>query len=160
MSSAADLVALLSERGWTLGIAESLTGGAVSSAVVAVPGASAVLNGAVVSYATPVKHTLLGVDADLLDEHGPVHPRVAEQMADGVRTAVAVAGRDADVGISTTGIAGPASPDGQPVGTVHVGVATPAGTHSVAFRFGGDREEIRRQSVDAAISATLRALQE
>lgn len=160
MSSAADLVALLSERGWTLGIAESLTGGAVSSAVVAVPGASAVLNGAVVSYATPVKHTLLGVDAGLLDEHGPVHPRVAEQMADGVRTAVAVAGRDADVGISTTGIAGPASPDGQPVGTVHVGVATPTGTHSVAFRFGGDREEIRRQSVDAAISATLRALQE
>ncbi|HWV48752.1 MAG TPA: CinA family protein, partial [Microbacterium sp.] len=66
----------------------------------------------------------------------------------------------ADVGIATTGVAGPASPDGQPVGTVHVGVATPDGVQSFAFRFGGDREEIRRQSVDAAISAALRTLQE
>ena len=160
MSKAAELVALLTDRSWTLGVAESLTGGAVSSAVVAVPGASAVLDGAVVAYATPVKHTLLGVDAGLLGEHGPVHPRVAEQMAYGVRAAVAVDGRPADVGISTTGIAGPASPDGQPVGTVHVGVATPDGVRSFAFRFGGDREEIRRQSVDAAISAALRTLQE
>ncbi|WP_460799425.1 CinA family protein [Microbacterium sp. GXF0217] len=160
MSGAAELVTLLTERGWTLGIAESLTGGAVSSAVVAVPGASVVLDGAVVAYATPVKHTMLGVDQALLDAHGPVHPRVAEQMADGVRTAVAVDGRHADVGIATTGIAGPASPDGQPVGTVHVGVATPDGVRSVSFRFGGDREEIRRQSVDAAISAALRMLQE
>ncbi|HWV49954.1 MAG TPA: CinA family protein, partial [Microbacterium sp.] len=92
MSRAAELVALLTDRGWTLGVAESLTGGAVSSAVVAVPGASAVLDGAVVAYATPVKHSLLGVDAGLLDEYGPVHPRVAEQMADGVRAAVAVDG--------------------------------------------------------------------
>jgi nicotinamide-nucleotide amidase len=160
VTSAAALVTLLTDRGWTLGLAESLTGGAVSSAVVAVPGASAVLCGAVVAYATPVKHTLLGVDAELLDEHGPVHPRVAEQMAEGVRAAVAVDGRPADVGIATTGIAGPASPDGQPVGTVHVGVATPVGVRSVSFRFGGDREEIRRQSVDAAISAALRMLQE
>ena len=160
MTKASELVALLIDRGWTLGIAESLTGGAVSSAIVAVPGASAVLHGAVVAYATPVKPTALGVDAGQLEEHGPVHPRGAEEMADGVRETVSVEGRPADVGISTTGIAGPASPDGQPVGTVHVGVATPAGVHSVAFRFGGDREEIRRQSVDAAISAALRALQE
>ncbi|WP_243225051.1 CinA family protein [Microbacterium sp. CIAB417] len=160
MTVAAELVAALRERGWTLGVAESLTGGAVSSAIVAVPGASSVLNGAVVAYATPVKHSVLGVDADLLVEHGPVHPQVAEQLADGVRVAVAVEGRPADVGISTTGIAGPASPDGQPVGTVHVGVATPDGVQSFSFRFGGDREEIRRQSVDAVISAALRAVQE
>ena len=128
MSDAELLVAALRERGWTLGVAESLTGGAVAAEIVSVPGASAALWGAVVAYATPVKHTLLGVDAGLLAAHGPVHPDVAVQMAEGVRRAVAVDGRPADVGISTTGIAGPDSPDGQPVGTVHVGVVTPDGS--------------------------------
>ncbi|GAB3599776.1 CinA family protein [Microbacterium tumbae] len=160
MSTAADVVAALLERGWTLGVAESLTGGALSSAIVSVPGASTVLNGAVVAYATPVKHSVLGVDSELLHAHGPVHPEVAQQMADGVRSVVAVEGRPADVGMATTGIAGPASPDGQPVGTVHIGVATPSGTSSFGFRFGGDRDEIRRQSVDAALSAVLRMLGE
>lgn len=160
MSTAAELVAALRERGWTLGVAESLTGGAVSSAIVAVPGASSVLQGAVVAYATPVKHSLLGVDAALLDERGPVDPDVAAQMAEGVRAAVAVAGRPADVGVATTGVAGPESPDGQPVGTVHIGVATPEGLRSFPFRFSGDRDEIRRQSVDAALAAVLRVVGE
>ena len=121
MSVAAELVARLVERGWTLGVAESLTGGDVASKIVAIPGASATLRGAIVAYATPLKHSLLGVDSALLDEHGPVHPEVARQMADGVRRAVLIAGRAADVGIATTGIAGPDSPDGQRVGTVHIG---------------------------------------
>ena len=155
MSDAATLLAALQRKGWTLGVAESLTGGALSSALVAVPGASASLFGAVVAYATPVKHSLLGVDAALLAAHGPVHPLVAEQMADGVRRAVAVEGRAADVGISTTGIAGPDSPDGQPVGTVHVGVVTPSARTSFSFVFDGDRAGIRRQSVEAALLATF-----
>lgn len=157
MNAASDALAALDARGWTLGVAESLTGGALCSALVGVPGASAVLLGGVVAYATPVKHTLLGVDAHLLDTHGAVHPEVAAQMARGVRSAVAVGGRSADVGVSTTGIAGPDSPDGQPVGTVHIGVATPIAEVSRAFVFTGDRAAIRAQTVDAAL-AILREL--
>lgn len=157
MTDAAGLVAALTARGWTLGIAESLTGGALAAEIVSIPGASATLNGAVVAYATPVKTTLLGVDAALLEQHGPVHAEVAAQMAAGVREAVQVDGRPADIGIATTGIAGPDSPDGQPVGTVHVGVATSEGAWTHRFRFGGDRAAVRAQSVDAAIMAALAA---
>ncbi|MGO2519244.1 MAG: CinA family protein [Microbacterium sp.] len=160
MSAAAQLVAELRARGWTLGIAESLTGGALAAEIVSVPGASAMLRGGVVAYATQVKTTLLGVDADLLDASGPVCAPVAEQMADGVRAAVHVNGVPADVGISTTGIAGPDSPDGQPVGTVHVGVATPTGVHTFAYLFHGDRGSIRAQTVDAAITAALKQIWE
>lgn len=160
MTRAADLVAALTAREWSLGVAESLTGGALAAEIVSVPGASATLLGGVVAYATPVKESLLGVDAALLDEHGPVHAMVAEQMATGVRTAVAIAGRPADVGLSTTGIAGPDSPDGQPVGTVHIGVATPSGVRAHAFHFSGDRASIRVQAVDAAIETLLKAMRE
>ena len=160
MTSAAPALAELQRRGWTLGVAESLTGGALCAELVSVPGASAVLFGAVVAYATPVKASLLGVDADLLAAHGPVHPLVATQMADGVRRAVSVAGRPADVGMSTTGIAGPDSPDGQPVGTVHIGIVTPTASRTAAFHFAGDRASIRRQTVDAAIGQLLDTLQE
>ncbi len=160
MSDTARLVAALTARGWTLGVAESLTGGALSAEIVTVPGASATLLGGVVAYATPVKASLLGVDAALLAEHGPVHPEVAIQMATGVREAVQVDGRRADVGIATTGIAGPDSPDGQPVGTVHIGVATPDGARAYGFRFDGDRAAVRAASVQAAVAAVLTALGE
>ena len=143
----AAVLAALGRRGWTLGIAESLTGGALCADVVAIPGASAVLLGGVVAYATPVKATVLGVDAALLAAHGPVHPQVALQMADGVRDVVGVGGAPADVGVSTTGIAGPDSPDGQPVGTVHIGVVTPVASRTTAFHFSGDRDGIRAQAV-------------
>lgn len=160
MSAAAALLAALQRRGWTLGVAESLTGGALSAEIVTVPGASASLLGAVVAYATPVKHSLLGVDERMLREHGPVYPLVASQMADGVRRAVAVNGEPADVGVATTGIAGPDSPDGQPVGTVHIGVVTPERSATFTFEFSGDREAVRRQSVDAALAAVLQVVAE
>ncbi|MGB3732822.1 CinA family protein [Microbacterium sp.] len=160
MSEAAELIAALRQRGWTLGVAESLTGGAVAAEIVSVAGASAALWGAVVAYATPVKHTVLGVDADLLAEFGPVHAEVAVQMADGIRRVVAVDGRAADVGISTTGIAGPDSPDGQPVGTVHVGVVTPHERISRLHVFAGSRAEVRQQATDAVIALALAAVRE
>ncbi|WP_420064025.1 CinA family protein [Microbacterium bandirmense] len=160
MTVAAELVAALRARGWTLGVAESLTGGAVASEIVSVPGASEVLLGGIVSYASEVKHTLLGVDAQLLEAAGAVHPNVAAQMADGVRRAVAVGDRPADVGIGTTGIAGPDSPDGQPVGTVHIGVVTPTAHAVRSFVFPGSRGEIREQARDAAILAVLEAVRE
>lgn len=160
MTTASGALDALVERGWTLGIAESLTGGALAAEIVSVPGASLALLGAVVAYATPVKRTLLGVDADLLAAYGPVHPEVARQMADGVRRAVSVDGRAADVGVSTTGIAGPASPDGQPVGTVHIAVVTPTSTVSESHIFPGDRAEIRAQTVDAAVALLRRIVRE
>lgn len=148
---AATVLSALKRRGWTLGVAESLTGGALCAEIVSVSGASAVLLGGVVAYATPVKATVLGVDDVLLAAHGPVHPQVALQMADGVRRAVSVDGMAADVGVSTTGIAGPDSPDGQPVGTVHIGLVTPTGSRTFEFRFSGDRASIRAQTVRAAL---------
>jgi nicotinamide-nucleotide amidase len=157
---AARLVALLTERGLTLGVAESLTGGALAAEIVSVPGASSAFLGGIVAYATPVKATVLGVDEALLEQHGPVHSEVAGQMADGVRAAVQVEGRPADIGISTTGVAGPDSPDGQPVGTVWIGVSTSERTESHVFRFDGDRSAVREQSVHAAIATALRLLGE
>lgn len=159
-TGAAQALTELQRRGWTLGVAESLTGGALCAEIVSVPGASASLLGGVVAYATPVKASVLGVDSDLLAAHGPVHPLVAAQMADGVRRVVSVDSRAADVGVSTTGIAGPDSPDGQPVGTVHIGVATPAASRTAAYLFAGDRASIRRQTVIAAIRLLLDVLQE
>lgn len=151
------LVERLKELGWTLGVAESLTGGLVAASIVSVPGASAVFRGGVVAYATDVKSRLLGVDDTLLAAHGPVHPRVARQMADGVRRAV---GDDdpADVGISTTGIAGPVSADGQPVGTVHVAVSTPLGSRVESLLLDGDRDAIRTAAAAHAIALAIDAL--
>ena len=150
-AEAESLLALLAERGWSIAVAESLTGGLVVASLVSVPGASAWVRGGVVAYATELKQSLLGVDAALLDAHGAVHPEVARQMAHGVRRAAAVHGQDADVGIATTGIAGPDTPDGQPVGTVHVGVAWPGGDRVVSLRLKGDRDEIRATSVRHAL---------
>jgi nicotinamide-nucleotide amidase len=156
----AEVVSSLTARGWTLAVAESLTGGSLAASVVSVPGASATLLGAVVAYATEVKHSLLGVDAQLLAAHGPVHPEVARQMASGVRRAVSLGAVYADVGVATTGIAGPDSPDGQPVGTVHIAVETPRDVVTRAFVFAGDRASIRSQSVDAALAMLLESARE
>jgi len=144
---AADLLTALAGRGYTLAVAESLTGGAVCAALVAVPGASRVLRGAVVSYATDLKHTLLGVDADLLATCGAVDPQVAQQMAQGVRAALG-----ADVGLATTGVAGPAPADGQRVGTVYVAVAGPRHAEVRALALAGTRETIRADSVTKVLA--------
>lgn len=152
------LVARLKELGWTLGVAESLTGGLVVASVVSVSGASAVLRGGIVAYATDLKSALLGVDATLLEAHGPVHPRVARQMAEGVRRAVGAGGVPADVGIATTGIAGPLSSDGQPVGTVHLAVATPLGSRVESLQLSGDRAAIRAEATARALRLALEAL--
>jgi nicotinamide-nucleotide amidase len=148
----------LRDRGWTLAVAESLTGGLLADAFVRVPGASAVLVGGVVAYATPVKHSLLGVDAGLLERNGPVDPEVARQMADGVRRAVAVEGRPADVGVSTTGVAGPEGQGGRPPGTVWVGVAVGERLVARGATLPGDRAEVRAGAVRLALDALLEAL--
>jgi nicotinamide-nucleotide amidase len=158
LPEAADLLARLAERRWTIAVAESLTGGLVAASLVDVPGASAFLRGAVVAYATDLKHTILGVDAALLAAHGPVHPDVARQMAVGIRTVTAHADVRTDVGLSTTGVAGPDPADGQAVGTVHIGVSTPDGVSVVSLALDGDRETIRRATVRRALQAAIDAL--
>lgn len=155
MTEAAELIARLIERGWTVGVAESLTGGMVVAELVSVPGASAVVRGGVVAYATEVKHTLLGVGTALLAAEGAVHPEVARQMAEGVRRAMGGADAAADVGIATTGVAGPEPQDGQPVGTVFVAVSTPEGTRVERLMLAGSRAEIRGKAMVAALGLAL-----
>ncbi len=156
--SAAVLLDRLAELGWTIAVAESLTGGLVVSSLVDVPGASRVVRGGVVAYATDLKHSVLGVDQALLDAHGAVHPRVARQMARGVRDALGAGGSPADVGVATTGVAGPDEQDGQPVGTVHIAVSTPLGTRVDSLVIAGDRDRIRRETAHLAIRRVLAAL--
>ncbi|ARC56561.1 Putative competence-damage inducible protein [Frondihabitans sp. 762G35] len=157
-SLAAELLAVLAARGLTLAVAESLTGGLLVAEFVSVPGASAVVAGGVVAYQTPLKHSVLGVDEGLLAAHGAVHPAVASQMARGVRRHLAVDGREADIGLSTTGVAGPDPQDGQPVGTVFLGVALGDDVDVVELHLEGDREAIRRASVSESLSALQRML--
>lgn len=143
----------LRARGWTLAVAESLTGGLVTATLVDVPGASQTLRGGVVAYATDLKASLLGVPADLLAAVGPVHRDTARSMARGVAERLG-----ADVGVATTGVAGPDAQDGQPVGTVHVAVTVPDRVVDSAHRFDGDRAMIRRAAVGAALALLLTVL--
>jgi nicotinamide-nucleotide amidase len=160
-STATDVVRLLTVKGRTLAVAESLTGGLVAAEITSVPGASKVFRGSVTAYATELKHELLGVDAALLAARGAVDPQVAAQMAAGVRKALGT-----DWGIATTGVAGPEPQDGQGVGTVFVAVDGPVRADSgsarggkvEALRLNGDREEIRRESVRSVLALLLKEL--
>lgn len=156
--SAAVLLDRLVELGWTVAVAESLTGGMVVSSLVDIPGASRAVRGGIVAYATDLKHSVLGVDPALLEAHGAVHPRVARQMARGVRDVLGRNGKAADVGIATTGVAGPEPQDGQPVGTVHIAVSTPLGTRVDSLVISGDRDRIRREATHIAVRRALAAL--
>jgi nicotinamide-nucleotide amidase len=127
----------LVQRGWTLGIAESLTGGLIGARVVDAVGASDAFLGSIASYATDVKRTVLGVTAESV-----VTEQAAKQMAEGARRVLG-----ADVGIAATGVAGPTEQDGVPVGTVCFGLALPGRpTEAVTARLPGDRVRIRQFS--------------
>ena len=125
----------LRARSWTLGVAESLTGGLVGARIADAPGASDTFRGSVASYATEVKRDVLGVTAEHV-----VSRECAEQMAVGAQRVLG-----ADVGIAATGVAGPAEQDGRPVGTVWFGFAVPgAPPEAVETRLPGDRFRIRQ----------------
>ena len=152
MADPAAVIAAYRDAGLSVATAESLTAGLVAARLADVPGASAVLRGAVVAYATDLKHSLLGVDADLLAAAGAVHPDVAEQMADGVRLRLG-----ADVAVSTTGVAGPDPQDGAAPGTVFVAVAAPSGTRVRGEWLDGDRRGVREGTVRLALELLLEA---
>ena len=158
LDPAARLIGELTRRGLRIAVAESLTGGLVVAELTRIPGASLVVNGGVVAYDTAVKRSVLGVSAELLATEGAVHPEVARQMADGVRRVLAVDGRPADIGVSTTGVAGPAEQDGKPAGTVYVGVAIGDDVEAIPLSLRGDRGDIRRATVRDAVDAVLSRL--
>lgn len=151
-----DVVKILKERGATLAVAESCTGGRIASAFTARAGASGYFLGGVVAYSNDVKVDVLGVDREVLERHGAVSREVAGQMVAG---ALRVLG--ADYAIATTGIAGPGGGSAEkPVGTVWIAVARlendgRGGAGEVVetklFRFDGSREEIMESAVNAAI---------
>lgn len=144
---------VLATAGLTVAVAESLTGGLVGAAITAVPGASAVFRGGVTAYATDLKRTLLGVDAGLLADEGPVSPRTAGQMAAGVRDRLG-----ADCGLATTGVAGPGPQGAHPAGEVFVAAVWPGGTAVRALRLEGDRERVRHDTVEAVLGLLVTSL--
>lgn len=152
------LVADMTVQGLTLAVAESLTGGLLTAEFVRPPGASAVLVGGIVAYDTELKASLLGVDSALLAQHGPVHPLVAEQMATGVRERLAVDGKPADVGISTTGVAGPDPQQDKQPGLVYIGIAIHDRVESIELQLEGTRDQIRARVVSAAVAALAERL--
>ena len=151
----ADLIEQLKARGLKLAIAESVTGGMLSSSFVSVEGASKVLLGSVVAYQNSAKHELLGVPFELLDAKGAVSFEVAVSMAEGVRTMFAKTGEDlgALVSISTTGMASADSsdPKAPPVGLVFVAAQLPGQpAEFLRLSLSGDRDHIRRDAAEQA----------
>lgn len=140
-----DLLATLRERGQTVATAESLTGGLLCARLTAVPGASDVVRGGIVAYATDVKRDVLGVDPSILRYDGAVSERTAAAMAAGVRRLFG-----STWGIATTGVAGPTDQEGKPVGTVFVAVSGPIQLVR-ELRLTGDREGIRRKTCQEAV---------
>ena len=140
------LLTALFARGETIATAESLTGGLVGAMLTASPGVSSVYRGGLVTYATDLKGSLLGIPAEHLAEHGAVHPDTARMMAELVRQRCG-----ADWGLATTGVAGPDPQEGQPVGTVWIAVSGPTGTEVRKLSLEGSRKRIRAEAARAVV---------
>lgn len=147
---AAQVVELLRAKGETLATAESLTAGLIAATVAGVPGASAVLRGGLITYSSDLKHELAGVESTVLTQDGAVSRRTAEQLAQGARLRC-----HADFGVSATGVAGPTSQEGKPVGTVWIALAEADGVTAHELQLSGDREKIRTDTVAAALALVL-----
>ena len=138
-------------QGRTLATAESCTGGGIGAALTAVPGSSAVYKGGIVSYTNEIKMKVLGVSAEVLERYGAVSSWVAREMVSGVRKLM-----QTDIALSVTGLAGPGGDEyGHPVGTVYLGYEDSHRSVVRHFLFDGDRESVREQAVEAALSLIL-----
>ena len=138
-------------EGKTLVTAESCTGGGIGAALTAVPGSSGVYKGGIISYTNEVKQKLLDINPFLLKNLGAVSAPIAEAMAIGARNALS-----ADIAVSVTGLAGPGGDEkGNPVGLVFLGYADDKRITSRRFVFSGDRGEVRKQAVEAALKLVL-----
>jgi len=139
---------LLRQKGLTLGIVESATGGLISHLITNVPGSSDYYKGSVTAYSNEAKIKVVGVRQKTINQHGAVSSQVAEGMAEGGRKVLAV-----DICLADTGIAGPggATP-GKPVGLFYLGLSHQGGTYSRKHNFQGDREQNKRRAAEAALN--------
>lgn len=155
-ATAEEIVRILRLHGKKISVAESCTGGLLSAALTNVPGASSVFRGGAITYATETKTEMLGVPAALISRFGVVSAECAEAMAEGVAKKFRT-----DFALSTTGFAGPGGGEpGTPVGTVFIGMKSPAGTFSTRFQAapGTTRDTVRREAVATAFSYALEKL--
>lgn len=150
---AAQVIARLVADRLTLATSESLTGGLIGAALTAVPGASQAYLGGVIAYATALKSQLSGVEPRTLAVHGAVSGETAGQMASGVRSRTG-----ADWAVAVSGVAGPTAQEGQPPGTVWIGIAGDGVVRTRRFDFAGDRAAVRTQTVVAALELLLAQL--
>jgi len=139
---------LLRQKGLTLGVVESATGGLISHRITNVPGSSDYYKGSVTAYSNEAKIKVIGVKEDTLDKYGAVSYQVAEEMALGGKKVLAV-----DICLADTGIAGPsgATPE-KPVGLFYIGLSNPTGTYTRKHIFRGNREQNKRDAAEAALS--------
>jgi len=145
---AQDVVDLCRQKGLTLGVVESATGGLVSHLITNIPGSSDCYKGSITSYSNEVKIEVVGVKEDTLNKYGAVSDQVAEQMAQGGREVLGT-----DICIADTGVAGPTGEtQGKPVGLFYIGLSHRAGTYTQKHEFHGNREENKRSAAEVALS--------
>ncbi len=138
---------LLRQKGLTLGVVESATGGLISHLITNAPGSSDYYKGSVTAYSNEVKIKIVGVKEDTISKYGAVSYQVAEEMAQGGRRILA-----ADICLADTGIAGPSgATPGKPLGLFYMGLSYQAGTYSQKHNFQGDREQNKRSAAEAAL---------
>ena len=138
---------LLHQKGLTLGIVESATGGLISHQITNAPGSSDYYKGSVTAYSNDVKIKIIGVKEDTINKYGAVSPQVAEEMAQGGRKVLA-----ADICLADTGIAGPTGSTAEkPIGLFYIGLSHQAGTYSREHKFQGNREQNKRDAAKAAL---------
>jgi nicotinamide-nucleotide amidase len=155
MNDAEFIVSELTKRGESIGVAESITGGHLSGALIDIAGASNIFAGGIVAYSNLLKISDLKVSPDLLDEFGAVSIEVAQAMALGAKDKFA-----ATWGLSTTGVAGPGPHNGRPVGTVWIGIAGPGVLTAINPVISSElsRNQVRSESVAGALMAFARIL--
>ena len=147
------IVKTMKKRGLTLATAESITGGGVASAITEVPGSSDIFLGGIVSYSDASKTKFLGISKRVLTQSSPVSEIVATSMAESVRREFG-----ADFAIATTGVAGPGKAYGQKAGTVWVAIASKRETVTIALALTGDRDSIRKATIESALACLSRIL--
>ena len=139
---------IVRQKGLTLGLVESATGGLVSHLITNVPGSSDYYKGSITAYSNETKVKVVGVKEGTINEYGAVSHQVAEEMAQGGRKVLAV-----DICLADTGIAGPSgATPGKPVGLFYIGLSHQAGTYSQEHHFQGDREQNKKAAAEAALA--------
>jgi nicotinamide-nucleotide amidase len=147
-----DILEILKQRGETICVAESLTGGGLAEALSSLPGSSQIFRGSVTAYQVEIKNSVLRVPLELISEMGTVSEEVAVSMAAGVKDLLG-----STWSISTTGVAGPGPVDGVPAGTVWVAIEGPI-SQTLQLELSGTREIVRNATIAGAIAAFARIL--